>query len=504
MDVWGRGSHGGGGFGCYKAIEHVAAVGAGMGVALFGQGWTWESEEGEPGWNWERWWERERTLWVGPVDANGRVPVPDAPRRPGEPVCPHGPYKPLSKFYPPCPPPDPLLLPFWTSFCPGVGFKWFVAGVDVSKSTPQQTEHTNGWTDVSKQTSLGNQLWPRPTLAWDSDTLSTDLPLPSALSTLLFDDAYNGGSSVRIALSLKPPAADRVDDAQFRSVRVPVQGLSVTPGVAYDAVVIYKLEGDAGDDRDAGVDVNVGLSVKTKTVAGSADLKTEPGPDAGADDRLNGWSRTSVRFTPDPAGSEDGILVSVGVVLGMFVEDASKTYDIQLRLGQLSVVPAPQDGVEAALPRILWADCQTNAEHTTSSVGTSSQTSLVAPNLKGGSSLSVTWEIASTFAVPARLRQTNADDPNPPWILEHSRSALPSFAYVNVYALSRTPGRVLNPEDAAFVGTSGWHGERNQVQLQRETLPASMKQGPLRIYVQGVMEGGLVLPWERCAFADVK
>ena len=57
VDVWGRGSHGGGGFGCYKAIDHVDPKFLGLSVALFGQAWTWESEQDKPGWTWEKWWE---------------------------------------------------------------------------------------------------------------------------------------------------------------------------------------------------------------------------------------------------------------------------------------------------------------------------------------------------------------------------------------------------------------------------------------------------------------
>jgi mannosyl-glycoprotein endo-beta-N-acetylglucosaminidase len=55
VDVWGRGSHGGGGFGCYRAIDHIDPKFLGLSVALFGQAWTWESEQDKPGWTWETW-----------------------------------------------------------------------------------------------------------------------------------------------------------------------------------------------------------------------------------------------------------------------------------------------------------------------------------------------------------------------------------------------------------------------------------------------------------------
>ena len=490
VDVWGRGSHGGGGFGAYKAIEHVAAVGSAMGIAFFGQGWTWESIENEPWWTWEHWWNRERTLWVGPANPKEHVEVPEAPRRPNEPHCPHGPFKPMSKFYPPCPPPDPLLFPFWTSFCPGVGFKWFVAGVEVSAKNPvwKETKNAKGWTDVSKQTSLGNQLWPRPMLSWDTDTLSTDLRLPHASTSLLFDDAYNGGSSVKITIELQAPPKDRIDDAQFRSVRIAVQGLCVTPGVSYDATLIYKIDGES---EESGVDVNVGLSIKNKTSAGTVvDVVTRPGPDQHDDERLNGWSRTSVRFTADAKDPAEGTLISIGTVLGMFTEDASKSYNIQLRLGQLSVLPAPVERVEPALTRILWASAETTRDNN-ADAATSNQ-------------LSLTWEFASSFDSPPRFTPTNRDDPNPPWILDHTLSSLPRFAYFNVYVLAIKAGVASKPEEAIFVGTTGWHGHRNALTLYRDVLPEEVKKGPIRVYVQGVLEGGVVLPWSRCAFVEVK
>ena len=45
IDVWGRGQHGGGGFGSYKALDHIAPESLGLSVALFGQAWSWESEQ---------------------------------------------------------------------------------------------------------------------------------------------------------------------------------------------------------------------------------------------------------------------------------------------------------------------------------------------------------------------------------------------------------------------------------------------------------------------------
>ena len=78
VDVWGRRSHGGGGFGSYKAITHISPDTLGLSIALFVPAWTWESDQDKPGWTWEQWWAYESRLWVGPV--SGTVEVLEAPQ----------------------------------------------------------------------------------------------------------------------------------------------------------------------------------------------------------------------------------------------------------------------------------------------------------------------------------------------------------------------------------------------------------------------------------------
>ena len=62
IDVWGRGSHGGGGFGAYRALSHIAdasraagshagsntGTGTALSTAIFGPAWTWEDGEDAP------------------------------------------------------------------------------------------------------------------------------------------------------------------------------------------------------------------------------------------------------------------------------------------------------------------------------------------------------------------------------------------------------------------------------------------------------------------------
>ena len=65
------------------------------------------------------------------------------------------PFLPIASFFPRHPPPEPSQLSFHTNFCPGSGKAWFVEGVKVFQID-------SGWTDVEKQTSVGDMIWPSP------------------------------------------------------------------------------------------------------------------------------------------------------------------------------------------------------------------------------------------------------------------------------------------------------------------------------------------------------
>lgn len=261
--MWGRGSHGGGGLGCYRALEHInpkpsptevesdPAIDArgSMSVALFGQAWTWESEQDKPGWDWDQWWSFERKLWLGAEDPNEKGEVPDAPvRREGEPVCPHGPFQPLTEFFEPKSPPDPAELPFFTSFCPGVGRGWWVNGSKVWMTELEGKEKLAGWTDVSKQGSIGDLLWPIPRVKWED--VGREEALPQGRCSFDFEDAWQGGNSLRVAFDVQGSEAD---DAFFRSMWLPVQSFTLTAGKSYDASIIFKAESE---------NIDVGLSLK--------------------------------------------------------------------------------------------------------------------------------------------------------------------------------------------------------------------------------------------------
>ncbi|KAI0059337.1 hypothetical protein BV25DRAFT_1889956 [Artomyces pyxidatus] len=466
VDVWGRGSHGGGGLGSYRALEHIDPASLGMSVALFGQAWTWESQQDESGWNWDVWWAHERKLWLGPASPSEKVEVPEMPppRREGEPECPHGDFRALSSFFDTNPPPDPADLPFCTTFSPGVGFAWFVNGVAVLPAT------SHGWTDIDKQGAIGDQLWPRPELKWE-DREGSDAP-PTASSTFCFDDAWMGGNSLRIAVSAQGSEAE---DAFFRCVWLPVQSFSVTPGKLYDASIIFKPV--HGVDPD--VDLDVGLSLKLL----NGDVAPLTVSSISAEDLAGGWTRQSLQFTLTKSAP-----LFIGLMVGFATGDPTLDISFGVLLGQMSVfpsAPSPLAGIVTATPRILWADFRRTH-----------------PRLSG----TLTWETAACFPPVLPIVDIPApDDPNPIWRLDMSAQWFPKFAYFNVYVQPHLPGgNVEGPERAAFVGTTGLDGRACRLFVEEAMLPEIVVRAKdVRFYVQGVTDRGEVLSWDRCVFADV-
>lgn len=463
VDVWGRGSHGGGGFGCYKAIDHIDPKFLGLSVALFGPAWTWETEEEKPGWTWEQWWHYERTLWFGP---HKEVPKPDA----GASKCPHGKFEPLVTFFPQTPPPNPADLPFYTSFGVGVGRAWFVEGAKVL-----QTE--NGWTDIDKQCSLGNMVWPRPILTWEGDEQTDNAP--DASSALDLDDAWNGGNSLRLTVS---GLGSDSEAAFFRCVWLPVQSLAVTPKLSYEARVVYKV------DSGAHLDIDLGLSVKVLSKDIQDTMLISP-VTASSPDHAGGWKTLSIHFEL-PSEHADDILAALGFVIGFAAEDPAATYEFSVLLGQMVVFPTSNPGVSAQRPRLLWADFGYSSFPT------------VTNKLCG----LLTWEVAASYAPLTNITITFPEDPDPAWIPDTSSGSFPVFLYFNIYVQPyMSNGIVSAPENAIFIGTTGLSGYSQSFFVDPKCLPEDiMIANKVRFLVQGVTDRGEVLQWVQCVFVDVQ
>ncbi|KAF8959452.1 glycoside hydrolase family 85 protein [Flammula alnicola] len=473
VDVWGRGSHGGGGLGCYKAITHIAPESLGLSVALFGQAWTWESEEDKPGWNWDKWWEYESKLWVGPV--SGPVEVPEAPRRKGEPECLHGPFLPIASFFPRHAPPDPADLRFHTTFCPGTGLDWFVEGTKVYQSE-------KGWTDVDKQTSVGDLLWPCPKLYWEDERQDD---VPTALSAFCMDDAWNGGNSMRLSISC-PGSTDEL--AAYRSLWLPVHSLNITPQKLYEASAIYKMDASLLE----GVDTEFALTLKT--LPGSQENFVCNITSTTTTELPGGWIKLTIQFN---TLSTDGIsnppsTIAIGLVVAILTEEPTESFELSFLLGQLNVSAHLPETLTEEDTIILWANY----------TPTASNARVAEPAPLFGT---LSWEVATCFPRVTTVSITSPDDPISAWNAQPTIKWFPSFLYFNIYAQVFADDWNVGPVDkATWIGTSGWDGQKNGFDVLPANLPFSVPPNrKVRFYIQGIGDRGEVMKWEKCAYVDV-
>ena len=434
IDVWGRGSHGGGGFGAYRALDHISPDSLGLSVALFGPAWTWESEQDKPGWSWESWWNYERSLWVG----GAKVVVPEMPGEEGQPECPHGSYQPISHYFVPQTPPDPALLSFHTTFSPGVGWRWFVDGKEVMHLE-------KGWTDIDKQTSIGDLVWPKPTISWYGDPIEdSNGTIPEATSSLCMSDAWNGGTSLELMLT-----DTGSDAAVLQTLWIPIQTLGLTPGTTYHATAVYKIADNLDVDRDVVLFVE-GESVVTPLPDNDSSL-------------ASGWTKLSaeIQATKDCASG-----VPLGLIVTIIREDPSIPLNLPILLGQMNVFQVPS---REYTPAVIWADYDL-------------------------SSSQLSWGTATSLTVATALTITSPDDPEPVWTIpEPPQSWFPSFLYFNIYAQDLSAA-VNGPEQAKFVGTS----------MSSSTFTHRGLTKPTRFYVQGVTDRGETLLWTQCAYVDIE
>lgn len=408
----------------------------------------------------------DRALWLGPERAADDVYVPDAPKK----GCHHGKFEPLVSFFRQNAPPNPAVLSFYTSFGVGVGRCWFVEGVKVLKTE-------NGWTDIDKQCSFGNLVWPRPNLAWEDDDRMEKLPDVSSM--LDFEDAWNGGNSLRLGLS--SPGSD-AEAESFRCVWLPIQSLAVTPRKSYDARIVYKA------NHKAEIDLDVGLSLKLLSTNDQHMVQVNPISDS-CDNAANGWTVLSIQFEiPAATDHSNDVPVAIGLIIGFTTEDPTGNYQISLLLGQMSVFPTTPLATSSHQPKVLWANFES-------------------PSSDGNAKLhgTITWEVATSFAPLTNINITSPEDPSPVWILDISDKWFPTFLYFNIYIQPRVRNaNVPAPGNMIFIGTTGLDGKTNRFFVDPECLPDEFAGAQsARFLVQGVTDRGDLLGWDRCAFVDV-
>ena len=441
---------------CYKALDHIDPESLGLSVALFGHAWTWETLEGQRGFSWERWWDRERTFWVGSSDLDAII-VPPPPE--GQIVDEHGLFRPISSYFQNLPPPNPARQVFFTSFSPGAGRTWFVGGKKV-------LETEMGWTDVDKTSSLGDLLWPLPLVAWEHGEGAD--PLPRVVSDIDMEDAWLGGNSMRLSVEVTGSDAE---DAFFRCLWIPIQSLALTPGETYNICLVYKTV------QLAGVEVDLGLVAKD--LSGKADVQIFPVP-AKCCELAREWSRLSIDLTVRSQSPSD-VRIATGLVLGFAVDDPTQDVRFFVSLGSLAVYAS--HSLIAVLehePKILWADFKKD------------------PSPVAGT---LTWGNGGFFGPSVHHPPSGPEDPIPLWSLGPPP---PAFLYFNIYALPHS-ANALSPDEAVFIGSTGLDGRLERFYVDPACLPVEWKDAPgYRYYVQGITARGEILDWEHCVWVDVQ
>ncbi|KAG6830210.1 hypothetical protein H0H87_008854 [Tephrocybe sp. NHM501043] len=270
------------------------------------------------------------------------------------------------------------------------------------------------------------------------------------------------------------------EDSVFRCIWVPVQTLTITTGRTYGATVYYRVD-DPGN-----ADVDLGLNVKPISTDGTSfDIQPATAPEA---ELPGGWSQISIQITVP--GAQKGVNVqtgAIGLVVAILTADQTKDLDVKIRIGQLNVYAIPPATTAIHSPMMLWADFTTPASK----------------DISG----KLSWEVAASFPPLTTITVTSPDDPRSAWTVQPSNNWFPQFMYFNVYALLYSQNnQVGQPEDATWIGTTGWIGHSNKVDILPTELPfwseVSAERAKVRFYIQGVTDHGVVLDWDKCVFVD--
>lgn len=374
------------------------------------------------------------------------------------------------------------------------------------------SESIGGWTDIDKQSSLGDLVWPKPNVEWEG--MESKARLPDIVPELWFDDAWNGGSLLQLTVTVTPDISD-VEEGQgiFRSIWLPVQSLSLKYGCRYEAALVYKLI------HSGEVDVEIALSVKTSSAEDTGGVQVFFTPHPDTHDLQGDWSKLSIQFTVPEPDSASNLFppanfssAAIGIVTAIVAENSPlEPSSIRLLLGQLDVYPAPPPLAPEFKPQILWA-------HFIPSESTNPHTSNCDDRGLAGM---LRWETGASFPSldPTLVEDIIASPEAPISALPLYHSGwFPAFVYFNVYALSYATvdgqDKVGQPEEAVWIGTSGVDGRRNVFGVPNNRLPFGKdsdnrngngevnEKKKVRFYVQGVDEVGQVMKWEECAFVD--
>ncbi|KAG6375348.1 glycoside hydrolase family 85 protein [Boletus reticuloceps] len=457
VDVWpGRGQYGDSGFSCYRSITYTSP--RGFSTALFAPGWTWEAATENPEQNWNEWWDNERKFWLGPLNLENFTPIPDSPE---------GPFKPMAAFFQDLPPPDPLSSVFYTNFSPGVSYSWFVEGKKVMDTK-------KGWSDIDKQSSIGNLVWPRPTPS--RQDAEQEEAVPTATTVLDMTDGYNGGNT--LTLTITCPGSESEG-----TIWLPVQSLTLTTRESLEARVVYK--------ATAPNDVSLRSHIDVKSLSNEEDdSRVLAIGQTTVKDLPHGWTSQTINFTA--TSTKNTMSVAMGFLIDVVRTDSLANVTFSLSLGQLAVYPIPPpQSVSVGTPSITGAKFAPSAHALNTN----------ADALEGV----LTWDTTSTFTpIDSDVQIDDPESITPAWLLQDTpASRFPTFAYFNIYTVPLHDAAAAAHADTGstvFIGTTGLDGRANRFYVEPACLPRGWDTWDgAKFYVQGVTDRGEVLPWESCA-----
>ncbi|KAI0789917.1 glycosyl hydrolase family 85-domain-containing protein [Abortiporus biennis] len=477
IDVWGRNQHGSGGFGVFKALQHIDPQFLGLSVALFGQGWSWETTEDWDGWQrdavggWEKWWAYDRLLWFGSTGEDGEaedegVELIVPPPKEDERGCSHGTFEPIQKFFDTKHPPDPIFHAFWTSFGVGVGRSWWVNGERVFESK------TGGWTDVDKSGSIGDLCWPRPVLRWinQEEGKQEESSVPKAKAKISLDDAWLGGSSLQVSfplprISTSSDSSEGDGDIEFKCTFLPIQSLSATPGIIYQVDFVTK----------TGVQCDVDVGATVKWIEPSFSTSDEDKPEkweiivasAGQAELSYGWIKISVTFVAKPlhrptSSSSTKVKVAIGLVLGFLVLPDTEGF-VDISIGSLAVYPTHEDDTADIKEHLMNATFHPYLPQ-------NEPTNSPRAHFQNGY---LQW-IPTTYFKEKIATLPQFTDPNDPTsayafpLPQPDLSISLRFAYFNIFASLSTAGEEGHKK--VWLGTTGLEGYQNRFWVDGELL----------------------------------
>ena len=416
-------------------------------------------------------------FWVGNTHTSD--PSEQAPPDPRHPPCPHGPFRSIGFFFNH----RPIRIdhPFFTTFSPGIGHAWFVEGQVV-------TNMASGWTDVDKQTALGDQIWPSPMIIMSENQ---DQATATVSVAFAFDDAWLGGSSLLfdILVSDLDSTGSITDNSPVSLAYIPLQSVLLTSGVLYSVQVVAKIEPTESNIVEVLPVILLSDGTQSEVALNEPETPT------------NGWVVRAGFFTlPEDAET----LCSLGMAIHLTTIDSdTETSELPLRihLGMISVKPLDSITARPVVSTMKWTPSklvETQKHLHTLSGSLDWQTSVTIP---------FSWQSAVNLS-----HLQDKSDPVPRWTFDDSEPTNPSarwyptFAYHNIFMqpFSSEDLKAARGTTATFIGTTE-QDSRDEIKFTNVVFhqDSGASFDWVRVYLRGVSDSGEIVPWDETPFIDI-